>query len=628
MPPNLFIEDRPAERRAFARRTLILFVIMAGLVVGLLARMLHLQVWQYEKYRTRSDENRIEVVPVPPARGLIFDRLGNRLVENRPVFSLTLALERVDDLDQLLADLSALIPISTEDLEQFEQRRRSHRRRPEPLVLKATLDEEEIAVLAVNRHRLIGAQIEAQIARHYPYGDLTAHAIGSVRRITAEDMKTLGRVRYRRTNFIGKRGVEKFYERSLHGEVGNKWVETDAYGRHRQVLDFHPPTAGQNISLHLDIRVQIAAAAALGERRGAVVAFDPKSGGILALVSNPSYDPNLFVTGMDPAHYQALTSSRDAPLLNRAVNGLYAPGSTIKPILGLAALTHGVVDWQEEIVDRGAFRLPGQKRIYRDWNWTPTNPGGQGIVNLHRAIYRSSNIFFYNMGVRLQGERMAAFFRQFGYGEVTAVDVAGASPGVMPDAVWKQGTKGEPWYPGDNVNLSIGQGDLLVTPLQVATAAAVLANRGRRVRPRMLLTSGRPLVEDDPPLPLPPVSGPSADDWERMVDAMEAVVHRGDYGHGQNGTAWYYIGRGIAYRMAGKSGTAQVVEIKQGQKYEESEHDEYSRKHAWFMAFAPADDPEIVVSVLVENGGGGSSVAAPVVRDVMDAYLLPQVAAL
>ena len=628
MTPNLAIKDRPSERRAFARRTSILFVIMAGLVVALLARMLHLQVWQYDKYQTRSEENRIEMVPVPPARGLIFDRHGNRLAENRPVFNLTLALERVDDLEQLLADLSALIPIGAQDLEQFEQRRRGPRRRSEPLLLKAGLDEEEVAILAVNRHRLIGAEIDAQIARYYPYGDLTAHAIGSVRRITAEDMETLDRVRYSRTNFIGKRGVEKFYERSLHGEVGSQWVETDAYGRHRQTLDFQPPTAGQNISLHLDIRVQIAAAAALGERRGAVVALAPKSGGILALVSNPGYDPNLFVTGMDPAHYQALASSRDAPLLNRAVNGLYAPGSTVKPILGLAALAQNLVDWQEEILDRGTFRLPGQRRVYRDWNWTPSNPGGQGIVNLHRAIYRSSNIFFYNMGVRLQGERMADFMRQFGYGVLTAVDVAGASPGVVPDAVWKMGAKGEPWYPGDNVNLSIGQGDLLVTPLQVAVAASVLANRGRRVRPQMLLTSDRPLVEDDPPPPLPPVSGPSADDWERMVDAMEAVVHRGDFGYGQNGTAWYYIGRGIGYRMAGKSGTAQVVEIKQGEKYDESELDEYSRKHAWFMAFAPADDPEIVVSVLVENGGGGSSVAAPVVRDVMDAYLLPQVAAL
>ena len=619
------IGDRAGERRAFARRTLFLFVVMAGLVAGLLGRMLHLQVWQYEKYQTRSEANRIEMVPLPPARGLIFDRNGNQLVENRPVFNLAVALDRVDDLDLLVDELSKLIALGDDDIRHLRERMKRRSRRSEPVVLKADLDDEELAVLAVNRHRLAGVEIDNRAARHYPYGDLTAHAIGSVRRITKEDLEVLDLVRYGRTNFIGKRGVEKFYERSLHGEVGNQWVETDAYGNHRQVLDRRPPVPGQNISLHLDIQVQIAAAAALGDRRGAVVALDPRSGGVLALVSNPGYDPNLFVTGMALDQYQTLANSRDKPLLNRAVNGLYPPGSTVKPIFGLAALAAGAVDWEEEIVDRGTFRLPGQRRIYRDWNWTPTNPGGQGIVNLHRAIYRSSNIFFYNLGTRLQVDAMAPFLRQFGYGTATSVDVAGAGAGMVPDADWKQGFKGEPWRPGDDVNLSIGQGDLLVTPLQAAAAVAVVANRGRRVRPRMLLASDRPLVEEDPP-PLPPVVGPSADDWERMVDAMEAVVHRGNQGYGENGTAWAHIGIGIGYRMAGKSGTAQVMEIKQGQEYDEAELDEYSRKHAWFVAFAPADKPRIAVSVLVENGGGGSSVAGPVARDVIDAYLLPKLA--
>ena len=626
MDHNFAVEDRSAEIQAFGRRLLVLFLVMLGLVGLLVLRMLHLQVLQYEKYQTRSEENRMEMMPLPPPRGLIFDRNGNRLADNRPTFNLVVVPERVDDIEQRLLELAEIVPISAEEIRQFHERSKGRRRPFEAVLLKAALNEEEIAALSVNRHRFASVEVEVRTSRHYPYGSLTAHAVGSVRRIAEEDLQTLDRASYSGTNFIGKRGVEKLYERSLHGLVGNQWVETDAYGYRRKVLNFDPPTPGQNITLHLDIRVQIAAAAALGDRRGAVVALDPRSGGVLALVSNPSYDPNEFVLGMAPNRYQKLANSRNKPLLNRAVSGLYAPGSTVKPLLGLAALSYGVVDWEEEIHDRGTFRLPGQARLYRDWNWKPGNPGGQGIVNLNRAIYRSSNIYFYNMGARLQAAQMSGFLREFGYGEVTSVDVEGAGQGLVPDALWKRGAKGEPWYPGDNINLSIGQGDLLVTPLQMATAAAVLANRGRRVRPRLLLASDRPLQESDPLPPLPPVPGPSADDWERMVDAMEDVVHRGNMGYGQNGTAWAHIGRGLGYRMAGKSGTAQVVEIKQGEAYDETELDEYNRKHAWFMAFAPADAPAIAVSVLVENGGGGSSVAGPVVREVLDAYLLPQLA--
>ena len=626
MALNPSVKNKLAEQQAFARRTLAIFLVAAALALGVVARMAHLQLIQYEKYRAHSEENRREMVPVPPARGLIFDRHGTLLAENRPIFNLALVRERIDDLDAFIAELSAIIPIGEQDVQAFHKRSKRTLRPYEPVVLKAALDDEEIAALAVNRHRLAGMMVNSQIGRHYPYGSLTAHAIGSVRRISQEDLPNLDQVRYSGTDFIGKRGVERFYERSLHGEVGNQWVETDAYGRMRKVLNFTPPAPGQNLTLHLDMRVQIAAAAALGERRGAVVAIEPKSGGILALVSSPSYDPNEFVLGMDRNRYSALANSRDTPLLNRAVNGQYAPGSTVKPILGLAAVSAGALDWQEEIVDPGWFKLPNRSRLYRDWNWTPQNAGGQGIVDLHRAIYRSSNVFFYNMGMRLGVERMAPFLRQFGYGEALALDVADASAGLVPDPVWKKSAKGEPWYPGNNLNMSIGQGDLMVTPLQAATAAAVLANRGRRVRPRMLLASDRPLAEVHPS-PLESVTGPGADDWERMVAAMEAVVHRGDLGYGQNGTAWYYIGRGIGYRMAGKSGTAQVVEIKQGREYEEEELDEYSRKHAWFIAFAPVENPSIAISVLVENGGGGSAVAAPVARDVLDSYLLPLLAA-
>ena len=620
------IEDKSSYRRPFAIRVWFLFAIALALALGLLARMAQLQIWQHEVYRTKSDRNRIQLQPLVPPRGLIYDRNGILLADNRPAFNLALIQEQIEDLDGLIAELTETVRIGQEDIDRFREQLRQRRRPFEPLTLKVSLTEEEIAILAVNRHRYAGVEIASQLVRHYPLGSLLAHPVGSVRRIGKDDLQRVDPVRYRATQHIGKRGVEQFYERSLHGEEGYQRVEMDAYGHLRQVLDISPPEAGKNISLHLDSRLQIAAAAALGDRRGAVVALETRTGGILSMVSNPSYDPNLFASGISSAQYRALIEDPDRPLFDRAINGQYAPGSTFKPIVALAGLAHGLIDWQEEILDQGWFRLPGQRRIYRDWTWTKNNSGGQGIVNLNRAIYRSSNVFFYQLGARLHIDQLAPFAHQFGYGQVAAVDVAGASSGLLPDPLWKRGAKGEAWYPGDNVNLSIGQGDLLATPLQVATAASVIANRGRLVRPRMLRSSDGLLAEADSPRPLPTVLGPSPEDWEQMVDAMEDVVHRGNKGFRQNGTAWAYIGQDIGYRMAGKSGTAQVVEILQGEEYDEEELDEYSRKHAWFMAFAPADDPLIALGVLVENGGGGSSVAGPIARAVADAYLLPRLA--
>lgn len=626
MSPRLAIKDDARERRIFASRAFTALLLVVALVVALVVRLMQLQVWEHETYQTRSEQNRIQVQPLAPPRGLIYDRNGELLASNRPISTLNVVKERVADMPALLHELESLVNVSDEDIQRFNERLERTRRPFEPVALKLNLSEEEVARLAVNRYRLPGVEISTELVRYYPLEGLMAHAIGSVRRVTEDDLRRLDPVRYSGTRFVGRQGVERFYEQSLHGDVGYQKVETDAHGRVRQVLDIKPPVAGQNITLQLDSRLQIAAAAALGDRRGAVVALDPRSGGILAMVSQPSYDPNLFVTGISGDQYRELVNSRDTPLFNRAINGQYAPGSTFKPIVGLAALSMGVVDWDDEIVDHGWFRLPGQDRIYRDWSWTPDNSGGQGRENLYRAIYRSSNVFFYTLASKLEIDDLASFASQFGIGRKLALDVPDASPGLMPNRAWKRATKGGVWYPGDTVNVGIGQGDVLVTPLQLATMAATIANRGRVVRPRLLLASDRPLPEFDPPQPLPPVQGPSPDDWEHMVDAMEAVVNRGNKGYRQNGTAWYYIGRDISYRMAGKSGTAQVVKIRQGETYDEEELDEYQRKHAWFIAFAPADDPVIALAVLVENGGGGSAVAAPVAREVIDAYLLPQLA--
>ncbi len=614
------IVDPEEQRHHFVQRSGVVFaMILLGLAL-LVGRMFQLQLVEHDKYRTRSENNRIQMLPIAPVRGQIFDRNGLLLADNVPVFSLSIVRERVVDLDALLADLQTLVGLSGEEIESFRKRRA---RRPfEAVPLRVKLTEAEIARVSVNQYRLPGVKIEAQLVRSYPYGAVMAHAVGSVRRMTESDLQRLDPVEYAATEYVGKRGVEAVYESALHGSVGHRWAEIDARGTVRRTLDTEEAVRGQSLTLHLDARLQIDASAALGSRRGAVVAIEPSSGGILALVSNPGYDPDLFVTGMDSATYAELTGSSARPLFNRAIHGQYAPGSTLKPFVGLAGLHYGATTWDRIIVDTGAFRIPGQSRLYRDWSWKADGSGGQGEVHLAKAIYRSSNVYFYTLAYELGVERLGPFLAQFGFGSNIAVDIPDARSGLLPSPEEKYARTGLPWYPGDSVNLGIGQGAMLATPLQVATAATVLANRGRRVRPRMLLASSEPLADHDPPPPLPPISGVSAEDMERMVSAMEDVVHR-QSGYRENGTAWAYIGRDIRYRMAGKSGTAQVVEIAQGEEYDEDELPEHLRKHAWFMAFAPAEAPRIAVAVLVENGGGGSSVAAPVARAVIDAYLLP-----
>lgn len=615
-------KDANAERLVFTSRTVAVFAFLAALFCLLIARMVWLMVFKHEEYQTLSNENRIHTAPVAPARGIIYDRNGEVLADNRTVFSLVVVPAHTGgELEQTLAAAAALVDLDEADLEAFRKRLAAEQRQSQPILLKPNIDAEERAIVEVNRFRLPGADVHPETVRYYPYGTLMAHAVGSVRRISPEDAETLDRRRYRATRFIGKRGVEAFYESSLHGEPGVRYVERDAGGVEQREIAKVNPVPGQNLTLHLDSALQIAASAALEQHRGAVVAIEPRSGGILAYVSSPGYDPNQFVTGIDPRRYQALVASRDTPLLDRAARGRYAPGSTFKPVVGLAGLTLGLTDWERTIHDRGEFRLPGQRRVYRDWNWRPGHAGGQGIVDLRRAIYRSSNVYFYELGSRMETDQLPHFAAQLGFGRVTALDVADADPGVLPDSVWKAGARGEVWYPGDTVNMAIGQGDLVTTPLQLATVAATLANRGRLVPPRMLKSSDQALAEFSRG-EAETVAGPTAEDWENMATAMADVVHRGNQGYGQNGTAWFYIGQDVPYRMAGKSGTAQVVAIPQGEEYDEETLDEYQRKHAWFIAYAPVDEPQLAVAVLVENGGGGSSVAGPIARQVLDVHLL------
>ena len=604
----------------------MLFVLVVILFAVLVARMLTLQIVEHERYQLRADTNRTQIQTLVPSRGMIYDRNGRLLADNQTSFSLAVVAERVENVDVLLSAIVEILSLGPEQVERIQAELAKRRRSGSAVVILEALSEKQVALLAINRHRLKGIEVISHLIRFYPMGALAAHAVGSVRRLTKEDLETLAPVQYSGSKFVGKRGVEAFYEKSLHGKVGYQKVETDAYGRVRRVLDVQGAQTGQNLTLHLDSKLQAASVDALAGRRGAIVALDPITGGVLAMVSEPSYDPNLFVSGMSSSQFRKLTSSIYLPLFNRAVNGQYAPGSTFKPVVGLAGISAAITDWEETIEDKGWFKLPGQKRVYRDWSWTKDNSGGQGEVNLNRAIYRSSNVYFYDLASRMQIDSLLGFAGQFGFGRNLALDIPEASSGLLPTPEWKRNVKNQPWYPGDSVNLGIGQGDLLATPLQMATVAAIIANRGRVVRPKMLLTSDASIGEmngvDEPPK----ILGLSEGDWEAMVDSMEDVVHRGGKGFRGNGTAWAYIGQKIGYRMAGKSGTAQVVEINQGEVYDEEKLSEFRRKHAWFIAFAPVDNPTIAVAVLVENGGGGSSVAAPVAKAVIDAHLSTEIA--
>ncbi|MDP6263971.1 MAG: penicillin-binding protein 2, partial [Pseudomonadales bacterium] len=521
-----------------------------------------------------------------------------------------------------LATIGSLIPLSDSEIKAFQQRLKRRQRPFESTPIKLKLTEREKARIAVNRYALPGVQVEARLVRHYPMGALMAHAVGSVRRINEDDLQKLDSITYSGTDHIGKIGIEKFYERSLLGEVGYQEVETNARGQVMKELSGTPPKPGNNLTMHVDTNLQRAASEALGDRRGSVVAIDPNSGGILAMVSKPSYDPNLFVTGIEYQTYAELRDSEDVPLFNRAVQGQYEPGSTLKPFLALAGLLSGVITPDYSVKDPGWFKLPNNQRVYRDWNWTKKGTGGHGVVNLDKAIYRSCNVYFYELAVKLGIERIHDHLTKFGFGSDMSYDLPEAHDGLVPSRAWKERVRQESWYPGDTVNIGIGQGDLLVTPLQLATAVSVLANRGRWVQPRMLKESSLYTLPASRSRLLPNIAEGDDAAWDIVIQSMEKVVHRGNMGFGENGTAWAHIGQDIEYRMAGKSGTAQVVTIEQGEEYNEEEVDERLRKHAWFVAFAPVQKPEIALAVLVENGGGGSAIAAPVARKMLDEYLL------
>ncbi|MDJ0878573.1 MAG: penicillin-binding protein 2 [Halieaceae bacterium] len=612
MAPAVALKDPYLESRIYGARTVFVLVIVIALMGILMARYFSLQITQYEIYRTESDRNRVQLQPLPPKRGLIYDRNGVLLAENRPSFVLSLVLERVPDLDETLQALGEIVEITESDLEKFETR--SRRRRPyEEVPLHFRLSEAERALLAVNRYRLPGVVVDAQLIRHYPQGDLFSHALGYVGRINEEEQRQLDEVDYRGTNHIGKIGVEKYYEEQLHGNVGYQNVETNALGRVLRVLERTDPVPGADLTLSLDVTVQETAFAALDGRRGAVVAMDPNNGELIALVSTPGFDSNLFVNGISARDYSALRENLDLPLFNRAVQGQYPPGSTVKPIFGLAGLEYGLITPEFTMRDPGWYTLPGEDRRFRDWTLRVRGTGHGKAVDLHQAIEESCDVYFYDLAHRMGIDRLHDFTEPFGLGTPTGLDTTNERGGILPSSEWKRRSRGQVWFPGETLNVGIGQGYMLATPVQLAVATSVLASRGQHYTPHLLRAINGEAVT------APTASVVEADEanWQVIHDAMHAVFH------GQRGSA-RAVGRGSAFTMAGKSGTAQVIGIAQDEEYDAEALEERYRDHGLFVAFAPYEDPRIAVAVVVENGGGGSTVAAPIAREVMERYLLGQ----
>jgi len=605
-------KDTAGERRLFQRRALVMLGLVVLVLGGLLARMYQLQLVEHEIYTTLSDKNRVQVQSIPPPRGLIYDRNNLLLAENRPVFSVTIVPERVEDMQSTLTGLQEILSISEDDLSRFKRRLEEYRRPYEEIPLSYDLGEEEIARMAVSRHEFPGVEVKAELVRHYPYSELTAHVLGYVGRIDRAELQRLDPVDYDGTNYIGKSGIERFYEEILHGSVGYQNVETNARGRILRVLERENPVPGEDLQLHLDMRLQRKAHELLEGRRGTIIAIEPGTGGILALASVPSFDANKFVTGISVEDYRELTTSIDKPLFNRALRGQYPPGSTIKPMMAVAALDSGATTRDKKIWDPGYFELNEGGRRYRDWKRS-----GHGWVDLMDAVAESCDVYFYNMAVEMGVDTMSRYLSAFGFGEDATLDVAGALEGILPSRHWKRTARNQPWYQGDSVNMGIGQGFFLATPLQLATATALIANRGTWVEPRLLkdIPGDRSVDEFLPDQTHKPLTLENPQNWEFVVNAMEAVMH------GPSGTA-RRAGAGASYRMAGKTGTAQVFSLEQGEEYDADEIRERLRDHALFVGFAPADDPKIAVAVVVENGGSGSGVAAPVARELFDAWLV------
>ena len=611
------LKDGGRERRLFFNRVLLAGLIMGLLVLAVLARLFFLQVVNHAHFTTLSHDNRLKILPLRPPRGLIFSHDGTLLAENRPSFSLTVVPENVINMDNALHELRDMLTLSEDDLEQFKKQIK-FARRFESVTLKGDLSPEELATFSVNRFRFAGFGIEAGLARHYPLGEAFAHVVGYVGRISESDLATIEQSNYASTTHIGKMGVEKSREKILHGQVGYQKVEVNAQGRILRVVERTPPVPGSDVYLTVDAGLQTTAIAALGTYRGAIVILDPNTGAVLAFVSNPAYDPNAFVNGISRSLYQALSTSPNRPLFNRALQGQYPPGSTIKPLVALAGLQFGVRTPEKTTWCPGWYTLARDPHQYRDWLRT-----GHGNVNLKSSIAHSCDVYYYTLAHDLGIRRLHEMLSKFGLGTETGVDIPGESSGLLPSPEWKKRARKQPWYPGETLIAGIGQGYMLATPLQLAYASAIVATRGTASAPHFLSRitdpgSAEVLVPDVYHRPSVVLAKDSY--WDAAIGGMDDVVNA------KTGTA-HKSGIGSPVRFAGKTGTAQVYRIAQGQKAKTSGVPEHLQDHALFVAFAPVTAPRIAIAVVVEHGGGGSRTAAPIARRLIDYYFRDEPAA-
>ncbi|MCK5769271.1 penicillin-binding protein 2 [Algiphilus sp.] len=611
------IRDLYAERRTFFARVFVAILGCTALSLLLIWRAFDLQVLQHEQLSTRSNDNRMRLVTVPPVRGLIFDRNGVVLAQNSPAYVLELVPEQVRDIDATLDRLGEIVSISQADIDRFRERlARTPRYRGVPI--RTRLSFEEVARFQVNRHEFPGVDVRAGLTREYPLGASMAHLVGYVGGVTERDLQTFNAADYRGTTHIGKTGVEREYEELLHGSTGAKIVETNATGRPLRDLEYRPGEPGANLHLTVDARLQKVAEAALEGLEGAIVAMDPRNGEVLALVSRPAFEPRYFVDGISHERYNALNSDPRRPLFNRALAGTYPPGSTIKPMMGLIGLEEHVVGAHQRVYCPGHYELPNVTRRFRDWKRQ-----GHGWVDLERAIAESCDVYYYHLAHELGIDRIERMLGWFGLGQDTGIDLPGERAGIAPSRAWKRAARGEVWFPGETLNIGIGQGYMTMTPLQIAAMTARVATRGGGMRPHVLkaverVAEGRTVAQPQEALPEVPVADEGH--WQAVEDGMVATMHS------VGGTA-HRSGRDAAYTIAGKTGTSQVAGLAQEEAAPDAEDvPKRLRDHALFTAYAPADDPRIVIAVLVEHGGSGSSAAAPIGREVLDAWLIDQAA--
>lgn len=589
------------EKNIFLRRATFALLFISFLTILLFARYFNLQITNYENFVTYSENNRVHVRPLVPARGIIYDRNGEILAHNVPITNLSIVKEHTDDLTDLIERIKLLIEIDESDVSEFHQR--LARRKPyEPTPLKYDLSEHEQAILAVNEYMLDGIEISAKLKREYPQKDLFAHVIGYTGRINESDLKLINSSNYRGIDNIGKTGLEKFHESLLLGEVGNQNVETNARGRIMRTLSESPPKPGTDLMLTLDKELQLSAFEAFEGRKGALVAMNIENGDILALLSSPSFDPNLFTSGISKKQYNALLNSTEKPLFNRAIAGQYPPGSTVKPLFGLIGLTTNKITPKTTIQDTGLFFIEGVDRAWRE----PKKGGHGSFVDLDQAITESCDVFFYELGFQVGIDILADMSERFGLGRKTEIDLPGEASGIMPTREWKMENRGSQWFDGDTVNASIGQGYLLTTPIQLALMTSMLANRGKSLFPQLVKNKNLILEAQNKP-------EIKNEHWEYIHNAMTNVVHS------EKGTA-KLINKNINYKIAGKTGTAQVVSIAE-EDYDKSKLDPSQWDHALFIAFAPKEQPEIAVALIVENGEFGSVTAAPIAKKVIETYM-------